>query len=70
MKGPNKIKIKSLKLSPTPKLIKHLQNLVLKELFGKTPTEVAQRLLEERIRELIRDGTLKPLDELSDLNNN
>lgn len=55
---------KPLKLSTTPKLLKHLEALVSKELYGKTGTEVAQRLLEERIRDLIKEGTLKSLDDV------
>ncbi len=59
----NKVGTLPLKLSTTPKMRKHLEALVVKELYGKTGTEVGQRLLEERIRELIKDGTLKSLDE-------
>jgi hypothetical protein len=55
----NKIKTKPLKLSTTPKVGRYLEALVAKELYGKTGTEVAQRLLEERIRALIAEGTLK-----------
>lgn len=60
----NKVAAKPLKLSATPKLQKHLEALVLKELYGRTPTEVAQRLLEERIRVLVVEGTLKSLDDV------
>ena len=58
----NKVGTLPLKLSTTPKMRMHLEALVTKELYGKTPTEVAQRLLEERIRELVKDSTLKSLD--------
>jgi len=59
----NKVGTLPLKLSTPPKMRTYLEVLATKELYGKTATEVAQRLLEERIRDLIKDGTLKPLDE-------
>lgn len=59
----NKVGTLPIKLSTTPKMRIHLEVLVGKELYGKTATEVAQRLLEERIRLLIVEGTLKSLDD-------
>jgi hypothetical protein len=56
---PNKVATLPLKLSSTPKMRRYLDALVEKELYGKTGTEVGQRLLEERIRGLIAEGTLK-----------
>jgi hypothetical protein len=56
----NKVKTEYVRVSTTPKMWKHLEALVLTELYGKTEAEVAERLLSERIRALIVEGTLKP----------
>ena len=59
----NKVKTIYVRVCTTPKMNAHLEALVLKELYGKTKPEVAERFIAERIRDLIKDGTLKPLDD-------
>lgn len=49
---PNAITTVELTIAATPKLIRHLKDLVKTELFGKTPADVALTLVRERIRQL------------------
>jgi hypothetical protein len=59
----NKVKTIYVRVCTTPKVRAYLESLVVKELYGKTAPEVAESLLRERIRDLIKDGALKPLEE-------
>lgn len=56
---PNKVETVTLTLSTTPGVFGYLERLVGMELYGKTPPEVAERMLSERIRELQERGVFE-----------
>ena len=56
---PNAIPTVSVKLSTTPQVQEYLEQLAKTGLYGKTATEAAERLVAERVRELLRDGFLR-----------
>lgn len=47
-------------ISTTPPVVQYLEALVTTGLYGKTTPEAAERLISQRIEQLIREGTLKP----------
>lgn len=56
---PNKIKnAPPITISPTPGIVRYLNDLVDTELFGKTPSEVVLTILRESIRRLQSEDTL------------
>ena len=59
----NKVKTIYVRICTTPKMVAYLDALVIKGLYGKTAPEVAEGLLRERVRELIKAKELKDLDE-------
>ncbi|MCG8527978.1 MAG: hypothetical protein MI748_16465 [Opitutales bacterium] len=58
----NDLPTKQLRLSTNPYLVKCLESLARNGhgLYGKNPTETAERLLAEKLRELIKSGELIP----------
>ena len=57
---PNELPSRELRISTTPQVIELLKQLVNQGLSGKNPSEAADRLLSEKLRELLTVGTLKP----------
>lgn len=54
---PNSVDTSTLKLSTTPQICRALDDLVATGIFGKTRSEVAERLLAEKLREIMLQGT-------------
>jgi hypothetical protein len=57
----NAIDTETLKISTTPPVVKHLRRLVETGLYGKNPSEAAERLIAQGIERLIKEGGLKPI---------
>jgi hypothetical protein len=55
----NTIPTATITLSTTPQVIVHLKALMRSGLWGKTPSEAAERLVADQIRQLVQNGTLK-----------
>jgi len=55
----NELPSVELRISTTPQIIELLRQLVSKGIFGKNAAEAAERLLAERLRLLIENGTLR-----------
>lgn len=49
----NDLSTKVLRISTTPRVIELLEELVATGLYGKNPAEAADRLLTEKLREII-----------------
>ena len=60
-RGSNSIETVDVKVSTNPKIKQYLQTLVDTGLHGKTPAEVAERLIAYRISEMIEEGRLKEI---------
>ena len=56
LRAGNKIKTKTMKVSTTPAVYEQLLLLVKTGLFGKNPSEVAEELLRDKLRDRIREG--------------
>ena len=56
---PNDLQSVELRISTTPQVVALLKQLVICGLFGKNAAEAADRLLSEKLRGLVADGTLK-----------
>ena len=59
----NKVETIWVRISTTPKVKRYLDTLTTMGLYGKAAPEVAERFVSERIRDLIKDGTLKSIDD-------
>jgi hypothetical protein len=57
-RGKNSIDTEKLAISTTAEVSSALDRLVKTGLFGKTRAEVAEALLRERLRDVIREGWL------------
>ncbi len=55
----NPLKAKQLRYSGNEIVEAYLEEIVLTGLFGRTPGEVAERLVSQGIERLIREGTIK-----------
>jgi hypothetical protein len=60
-KSKNIAATKRVTISTTPQVLEDLRRLVDTGYYGKTPAEVAERLVQERLREL-GFGKVQPLD--------
>lgn len=58
----NQVQTVPVTMSTTPQVVHYLEALVLTGLYGKTTPEAAERLISQRIEQLIREGTLKVRD--------
>ena len=56
----NSVVTKIVKMRTTTETWRQLEKLVATGLFGKTPSEVADTLVREKLRELILQGWPKP----------
>jgi hypothetical protein len=56
----NQVQTVPVTISTTPPVVQYLEALVTTGLYGKTTPEAAERLISQRIEQLIREGTLKP----------
>jgi hypothetical protein len=56
---PNELPSRELRISTTPQVIDLLKQLVAQGLSGKNTAEAADRLLSEKLRQLIAEGSLK-----------
>ena len=57
---PNRVRnAPPITITPTPGVVRYLEELVDTELFGKSPSEVVLVILRESIRRLQQEGTLK-----------
>jgi hypothetical protein len=54
----NQLETVQLTVATTQPVVDYLQDLVLTGLFGKNPSEAAERLLANGIEQLIRESTL------------
>jgi hypothetical protein len=52
----NTIPTVSVAFQAMPFVLEYLDQLVQKQLFGSTRAEVVRRLIEERVREMIKEG--------------
>lgn len=50
-----------LRISTTPQVERYLDELIDTGLFGKTRAEVAERLISNGMKDLIREGIIKKL---------
>lgn len=57
----NKVDTVSLTIRTTPKVIRYLDQLVKEELYGKTPSSVAEELIRTAILQLIEDDKLEKI---------
>ncbi len=55
----NQLDTVSLSVSTTRPVVEYLETLVESGLYGKNPTEAAERLIAWSLEELIRNGTLR-----------
>jgi pyruvate/oxaloacetate carboxyltransferase len=55
----NKLKTRPVKASSNPVIVAYLNDLVLKGRYGKTPTEVAERLIANAITEMVRNKEIE-----------
>ena len=55
----NQVETVSVTISTTPPIVQYLEGLVLTGLYGKTTPEAAERLIAQRIEQLINQGALK-----------
>lgn len=58
----NPYKTVLVKVSTTPKVAQYLDALVATGLFGKTAPEASERLIAQRVDQLIKEGTIKRLE--------
>ena len=58
----NQLDTVSISVSTTRPVIEYLETLVESGLYGKNPTEAAERLIAWALEELIRTGTLQRLN--------
>lgn len=56
----NDLPTQELRVSTTPQVIELLRSLVTTGLYGKNPAEATERILAEKLRELIAEGAVKP----------
>jgi hypothetical protein len=56
---PNLVRTEPLTVALTPKLHQYLADLVVEEGYGLTPPDVAARLIQEGLDQLIKDGIIK-----------
>lgn len=55
----NKLPTRPIKASSNPVIVAYLNDLVLTGRYGKTPTEVAERLIAKAIDELVDKGVIE-----------
>lgn len=55
----NQVETVPVTISTTPPVVQYLEALVATGLYGKTTPEAAERLITQRIEQLIREGALK-----------
>jgi hypothetical protein len=55
----NDLPTQELRVSTTPQVVELLRSLVSTGLFGKNPAEATERILAEKLRELIAEGAVK-----------
>lgn len=60
---PNKHKTERITINVTPQIKYYLERLVDRGLYGKTPTEAANRMVTRGIESVIEDGHLKHPDQ-------
>lgn len=65
-RGPNLLHTASLPLSSNERLERHLERIVRTGFYGKNPTEAAERLLSEKIKDLLVSGELERLERLNE----
>jgi len=58
----NQVETMQLVVSTTPAVVEYLQALVCTGLYGKNPTEAAERLLARTLEVMIQEGRLKGRD--------
>lgn len=52
----NRTATEIIRISTTPRVCRELESLAQTGLFGKNPSEVAEQLLRDRVRELVLQG--------------
>lgn len=57
---PHKLPTRPVKASSNPVIVAYLNDLVLTGRYGKTPTEVAERLIAKAIDELVEKKVIEP----------
>jgi hypothetical protein len=55
----NQVETVPVTISTTPPIVQYLEALVTTGLYGKTTPEAAERLIAQRIEQLIQDGSLR-----------
>ena len=56
--GPTGTKRDRITIDPSPAMRRYLKQLVRLGIYGKTPTAVATRLIDEGVRQALRDSLI------------